>query len=66
MNLLLDTHTILWFWWNDPKLSEVAKDTIANPENRKLVSTASCWEVAIKVSSILDCHMRNSSLGKLP
>jgi len=50
MNLLLDTHTVLWFWWNDPKLSDVAKDTITNPDNRKLVSTASCWEIAIKVS----------------
>ena len=50
MNLLLDTHTLLWFWWDDPKLSEVAKDIIVNPDNRKLVSTASCWEVAIKVS----------------
>ncbi len=50
MNLLLDTHTVLWFWWNDPKLSEVAKNTIADPENRKLVSTATCWEMAIKVS----------------
>ena len=50
MNLLLDTHTMLWFWWNDPQLSEVAKDTITNPDNRKLVSVASGWEVAIKVS----------------
>ena len=22
MNLLLDTHTFLWFWWDDSKLSE--------------------------------------------
>lgn len=46
MNLLLDTHTMLWFWWHDPKLSEVAKDTISNPDNRKLVSTASCWDLS--------------------
>lgn len=50
MNLLLDTHTFLWFWWDDPKLSETAKEVIVDPQNRKLVSTASCWEVAIKVS----------------
>jgi PIN domain nuclease of toxin-antitoxin system len=50
MNLLLDTHTFLWFWWDDPKLSRTAKDAIVDPLNRKLISTASCWEVAIKVS----------------
>jgi len=50
MTLLLDTHTFLWFWWDDPQLSEVAKRAICDPANRKLVSVASCWEVAIKVS----------------
>jgi len=50
MNLLLDTHTFLWFWWDDPQLSEPAKEAICEPSNRKLISTASCWEVAIKVS----------------
>ena len=40
MNVLLDTHTFLWFVWNDPKLSEVAKGTIVNPDNRKLISIA--------------------------
>ena len=49
MNLPLDTHTILWFRWDDPRLSETAKAVIVDPDNRKLVSTASCWEVAIKV-----------------
>jgi PIN domain nuclease of toxin-antitoxin system len=42
MNLLLDTHTILWFWWDDPRLSDTAKAGIVDPDNRKLVSTASC------------------------
>jgi PIN domain nuclease of toxin-antitoxin system len=50
MTLLLDTHSFLWFWWDDPQLSETAKQTICDPTNRKLVSTASCWEIAIKVS----------------
>ena len=48
--LLLDTHAFLWFWWNDQQLSEPAKQAICDPPNRKLISTASCWEVAIKVS----------------
>ena len=50
MNLLLDTHTFLWFWWDDSQLSSVARDIIADPSNCKLVSAASYWEVAIKVS----------------
>jgi PIN domain nuclease of toxin-antitoxin system len=48
--LLLDTHTVLWFWWDDPQLSAHAKGLICDPANRKLVSLATPWEVAIKVS----------------
>lgn len=47
--LLLNTHAMLWFFWNDPQLSADAKSAIENAGNRKLVSVASCWEVAIKV-----------------
>jgi len=50
MILLLDTHVLLWFVWDDPQLSAVAKGLIEDPDNRKLVSIASCWEIAIKVS----------------
>jgi PIN domain nuclease of toxin-antitoxin system len=51
MILLLDTHTLLWFLWDDPHLSAAAKAWIVNAANRKLVSVASCWEIAIKVST---------------
>lgn len=47
-DLLLDTHTILWFWWDDARLSTTAKAMIEEPANKKLVSLASCWEIAIK------------------
>lgn len=47
-DLLLDTHAILWFFWDDPQLSSPAKVAIENADNRKLVSIASCWEIAIK------------------
>jgi PIN domain nuclease of toxin-antitoxin system len=50
MNILLDTHAFLWFVWDDEQLSQTAKDTITDPNNRKLVSVASIWEIAIKVS----------------
>jgi PIN domain nuclease of toxin-antitoxin system len=50
MTLLLDTHAVLWFWWADPQLSGTASAAISDPGNRKLVSPATPWEVAIKVS----------------
>ncbi len=48
-SMLLDTHTMLWFFWDDPRLSAPAKELVKNADNRKLVSIASCWEIAIKV-----------------
>ena len=48
MKLLLDTHAFLWFVWDDPQLSATAKAAIRDPSNRKLVSVASAWEIAIK------------------
>jgi PIN domain nuclease of toxin-antitoxin system len=51
MNLLLDTQAFLWFFWDDPQLSASAKASIVDANNRKLVSLASCWEIAIKVST---------------
>jgi len=50
MNLLLDTHAILWALSDIEKLSNRAKIEILSPENNKLVSLASAWEVAIKIS----------------
>ena len=50
MRLLLDTHAFLWFITNDPKLSSSAQGLIADPNNEILVSPASYWETAIKVS----------------
>jgi len=50
MNVLLDTHTILWALSDYEKLSDKAKTEILSSENNKLVSLASAWEVAIKIS----------------
>jgi len=51
MRLLLDTHPLLWFALKDPKLSQTAMSLIVDPANEKLVSPASYWEVAIKIST---------------
>ncbi|HEX4949002.1 MAG TPA: type II toxin-antitoxin system VapC family toxin [Blastocatellia bacterium] len=50
MNLLLDTHTLLWFALGDANLSANARQLIEDPANRKFVSPASYWEIAIKIS----------------
>jgi len=50
VRLLLDTHTLLWFYLGDPQLSVTARKLIEDPANTKFVSPASYWELAIKVS----------------
>ena len=50
MNLLLDTHAFLWFIASDPRLSNQAQSLIQTPANRRFLSMASLWEMAIKVS----------------
>jgi PIN domain nuclease of toxin-antitoxin system len=51
VRLLLDTHTFLWFINGDAKLSPYARQHIENAKNTRLLSTASLWEMAIKVST---------------
>lgn len=50
MRLLLDTQTFLWWVQDAPALSAKAHAAIAKPENDCLLSLASCWEMAIKLS----------------
>lgn len=50
MRVLLDTHALVWALLDDPKLSNPARTTIAAPENEILISPASLWEIAIKIS----------------
>jgi PIN domain nuclease of toxin-antitoxin system len=49
VNLLLDSHAFLWFVGADARLSSTANALIVDPANRKLVSMATRWEIAIKV-----------------
>lgn len=52
---LLDTHVLLWWLFDDPRLSSPAFNIIQAPDNTLLVSSASGWEIATKYR-----------LGKLP
>jgi PIN domain nuclease of toxin-antitoxin system len=50
MKLLLDTHILLWYLDNNPKLPEIWKRCIEDRHNSIAVSMASLWEITIKVS----------------
>ena len=50
MEFLMDTHTLLWYFKGDKLLSSTALKTIQNPSMIFYISSASIWEIAIKVS----------------
>ncbi len=50
MRVLLDTHAFLWWVEDVPTLSKKARTAIGDPGNECLLSLASCWEMAIKLS----------------
>lgn len=47
---LVDTPALLWFLAADKALSRRAREAIEDPSSCRLVSAASIWELAIKVS----------------
>lgn len=55
MQLLLDTHALLWWLSGDDALSAAARTAIADEDNGILISAASTWEIATK-----------HRIGKLP
>jgi len=50
MNVLLDTHALLWFLNGNNELSEKSRKAIEEINNDKFISIASLWEIAIKIS----------------
>jgi PIN domain nuclease of toxin-antitoxin system len=48
MNLLLDTHVLIWSLENNTALSGNARDAIIDGNNMAFVSAASVWEISIK------------------
>jgi PIN domain nuclease of toxin-antitoxin system len=50
MKYLLDTHTVLWFFDDNAKLSRKAREIILDINSEKYVSIVSAWEIAIKIS----------------
>ncbi len=48
MSYLIDTHILLWWVFDNPKLDESSRAIIANPEHLIMVSSATAWEIATK------------------
>ena len=55
MRILLDTHALLWWFSDDPSLTQTARKHIGDARNEVLISAATAWEIATKVR-----------LGRLP
>lgn len=48
MNILLDTHVLIWALENNPTLAARAREVIIRPDNVVFVSAVSVWEIEIK------------------
>jgi PIN domain nuclease of toxin-antitoxin system len=77
MRLLLDTNAFLWFIAGDERLSEPAREAIADVGNEVLLSVASLWEIAIKLGlgklelqgrfhELIPQQLADNELGVLP
>lgn len=45
---LLDSHVLLWWWFDPDRLSMAVRDAIKDPANPVLVSAATMWELSLK------------------
>lgn len=50
MKLLLDTHLVLWWEANHPRLTKKVLQLVREEADAVFVSRASLWEIAIKLS----------------
>lgn len=66
MDLLIDTHAIIWFITDNNKLPVNTKKLIENNDNNCYVSLATYWEVGIKYSlGRLDLNTDLESIFKI-
>lgn len=50
MNVLVDTHVLLWWLGGPARVSDSARAVLEDPDYRVYVSAAVAWEMAIKVN----------------
>lgn len=72
MNLLLDTHVLLWWLAASERLSRKARQAIVESD-QTYVSAASIWEISIKVArgrllvqGDLETHLATNRFSALP
>jgi len=51
MKVLIDTHAVLWWLVDDKRLSKAARRILEDSSHGRIVSFASLWEIAIKMSA---------------
>jgi PIN domain nuclease of toxin-antitoxin system len=76
MNIILDTHALIWWLEGHPNLSKNAINTIESFENKIYISIASLWEMSIKIKlnklelniplNQLKSHLKQKSVEILP
>ena len=77
MRCILDTHAFLWFIEDDSRLSSNASSLILEPANKRFLSVASLWEMAIKTGlgrlalslsfpDLVEQHVRGNGMELLP
>ena len=45
---LLDSHALLWWWFDPDRLSTAVRELLIDPSTPVLVSAASVWELSLK------------------
>ena len=74
MRLLVDTHALVWWLTDNPRLSYAAEAAVTNPENDILVSAAVGYEIAYKerlgrlpqMPADLSAELRRENMSVLP
>jgi len=66
MNVLLDTHVLIWYSEGNPMLSKQWIEIIENPLHQKYFSYISLWEMNIKISIGKLTLVVNSSIEIVP
>lgn len=60
MKILLDSHTLIWLYTGNERLSKKARETIENTQNECFLSLASIWEMSLKI------RLGKMSVGGVP
>ena len=60
MNILADTHILLWALGDNPKLSQKGREILLSKDNKIFYSMINVWEIAVKHEAHPD-QMKNSA-----